>query len=87
MSAIWKTSPDLMGCLTTAQNHPAHWHLDIMTFAALCTSRDELERHVLLREATVAAWAPPRRVRQPWRSPRITSLAAAAASIVREAGL
>lgn len=41
----WKDAPDLMERLIRAQNH-LNTPIDIVTFAAFCTSRDELLRHV-----------------------------------------
>lgn len=43
----WKNEPVLMARLQAAQNTTKHAHRDIMTFAGLCDSRAELERHVL----------------------------------------
>lgn len=43
----WKAEPVLMARLQAAQNTPKHAHRDIMTFAGLCDSRAELERHVV----------------------------------------
>lgn len=59
--AVWRDNPDLMARLIEAQNHPANEHIDIMTFAALCTSREELERHVAYYEQRAANYVPPRR--------------------------
>ena len=42
----WKSNPDLMARLVTAQNHPTNIRQDIVTFAGFCSSREELERHV-----------------------------------------
>ncbi|MFG1294082.1 hypothetical protein [Xanthobacter versatilis] len=58
---IWRQCPDLMVRLTTAQNHPANVRIDIMTFATMCDSRDELERHVERYERAAAEFVPPRR--------------------------
>ncbi|MDI4667080.1 hypothetical protein K9U40_22550 [Xanthobacter autotrophicus] len=58
---IWRQSPDLMVRLTTAQNHPANARTDIMTFAGMCDSREELERHVARYERAAAEFVPPRR--------------------------
>ena len=52
--AIWKQNPDLMERLTRAQN-ALRTPIDIMTFAGMCDSREELEAHVLRYEAHVAA--------------------------------
>lgn len=48
--AIWKQNPDLMQRLRTAQNHPKNCSIDIMTFAGMCDSHEELERHVVRYE-------------------------------------
>jgi hypothetical protein len=42
----WKDAPDLMARLSRTQNHPANENQDIMTFAGMCSSEDELLRHV-----------------------------------------
>jgi hypothetical protein len=52
----WRDAPDLIARLTTAQNHPRFDHQDIMTFAGFFTSREELERHVVAKEAGAAAY-------------------------------
>lgn len=52
----WKQHPDLMRRLVQAQNHPANIGRDVVTFAGLCDSREELERHVLACEDTVATF-------------------------------
>ena len=44
----WTMAPDLMDRLTRAQNR--HTSQDIMTFAGMCGSRAELERHVIRYE-------------------------------------
>jgi hypothetical protein len=44
--STWKQNPDLMERLTEAQNSPALEHQDVMTWAAMCSTRDELLRHV-----------------------------------------
>lgn len=48
--AIWKQNPDLMDRLSKAQNHPKNINADIMTFAGMCDSREELERYVIRYE-------------------------------------
>lgn len=53
----WTQAPDLIARLTTAQN-VLLTPIDIMTFAHWCSSRDELERHVLRYEAVVAEQKP-----------------------------
>ncbi|MFG1306024.1 hypothetical protein V5F34_18035 [Xanthobacter autotrophicus] len=58
---IWRQRPDLMVRLTTAQNTPANARIDIMTFAGMCDSREELERHVERYERAAAEFVPPRR--------------------------
>lgn len=52
----WRNAPDLMARLTTAQNHPANENRDVMTFAGMCDSRAELERHVLHCEDAATRW-------------------------------
>lgn len=42
--AVWRDNPDLMARLTAAQN--VLQHIDIVTFAGMCDSREELLRHV-----------------------------------------
>lgn len=42
----FKDAPDLMVDLVQAQNHPANINQDIMSFAAMASSRDELEAHI-----------------------------------------
>jgi hypothetical protein len=53
----WKDAPDLMARLTTAQNHRRNWNVDVMTFAGMCDSREQLQAHVEYYEkrATVSA--------------------------------
>lgn len=51
--AVWKQNPDLMDRLGAAQN-ALRTPIDIMTFAGMCDSRDELERHVVRYEQAVA---------------------------------
>ena len=46
----WKQAPDLMARLTTAQNNGRNDNIDIMTFAGMCDSREELETHVIRYE-------------------------------------
>lgn len=45
----WRQAPDLMQRLQRAQNALSA-PIDIMTFAAFCGSREELERHVAYYE-------------------------------------
>lgn len=52
--STWQANPDLMDRLITAQNR-LHTPIDIVTFAAFCDDRDELERHVVRYEERVAA--------------------------------
>jgi hypothetical protein len=54
----WKDSPELMGRLATVQNHAAHAHIDIMTFAGMCDSEQELRRHVEWYEAKAITYRP-----------------------------
>lgn len=63
MAAIWQTETDLMERLTSAQNHPVHNHLDIMSFAGMCDSRAELEGHVIRAEKRAAEYVQPKRRR------------------------
>ena len=58
MSAIWKSCPDLMERLGETQNHPAHVNQDIMTWAAMCDTREELEAHVIRNEESAANYVP-----------------------------
>lgn len=44
--STWRANPDLMTRLTTAQNHQANINQDIMTFAGMCDTREELLAHV-----------------------------------------
>jgi hypothetical protein len=52
----WKDAPDLMDALARAQNHPANIGQDIMTFAGMCDSRDELELHLCRYEIRAQNW-------------------------------
>lgn len=49
----WQDAPDLMARLTNAQNR-LRTPIDIVSFAAFCESRAELERHVVRYEQQVA---------------------------------
>jgi hypothetical protein len=51
--AIWRTETDLMDRLANAQN-ALRAPIDIMTFAGMCSTRAELERHVIRYETQVA---------------------------------
>ena len=51
----WRDAPDLMDRLIAAQNHPSNATHDILTFAGLCDSRAELQRHVEHCEAVIPA--------------------------------
>ncbi len=53
----YRKEPELMDRLSAAQNADANQHIDIMTFAALCESRAELERHVSFYETQAAVLA------------------------------
>lgn len=57
----WRECKDLMARLTETQNHPCFEHQDILTWAALCESRDELLRHVEACERRAANYVAPRR--------------------------
>jgi hypothetical protein len=52
-SFTWRDAPDLMARLTAAQNSISA-PIDIMTFAGFCSSREELERHVVRYESRAA---------------------------------
>lgn len=43
--AIWRDEPELMDWLRDLQNHPLHTNIDIMSFADMCASREELLDH------------------------------------------
>lgn len=43
--AIWQQHPDFMAWLTDLQNHPRFEAQDIMSFAGMCSTFDELHRH------------------------------------------
>lgn len=58
----WRDADDLMARLASAQR-ALRTPIDIMTFAAFCDTRDELEAHVDRYEAEVAA-QPQRRTRR-----------------------
>jgi hypothetical protein len=64
MSATWKSCPDLMNRLAVAQNHEANIHQDIMTWAAMCDTREELEAHVVHAEGRAANYVAPVRRRR-----------------------
>lgn len=51
--AIWQQHPDLMDRLNAVQNRDTR--RDIVSFAGLCESREELERHVVACEDRQAA--------------------------------
>jgi hypothetical protein len=55
----WKNEPELMARLTTAQDS-LNTPIDIVTFAGMCASREELERHVAYYEQRVAQQSKPR---------------------------
>jgi len=59
----WRDTPDLIERLTEAQNSQALEHQDVMTWAGMCDSREELERHVVTCEGRVARWVAPVRRR------------------------
>lgn len=50
--SAWRANPDLMDRLIAAQNHLIV-PVDIVTFAGMCDSREELERHVVRYEGEV----------------------------------
>lgn len=54
----FQTEIDLMDRLAEVQNHPCFEHQDIMTWAAMCDDRAELERHVVRNEERAARWVP-----------------------------
>jgi hypothetical protein len=72
MACTWRDNPDLMSRLTEAQNSPAFEHQDILTWAAMCDTRAELERHVLNCETRAANYVP---VRRPRRSRKVVIVA------------
>lgn len=49
----WRDEPELMGRLSKAQS-ALRAPIDIMTFAGMCQSREQLERHVKYYEERVA---------------------------------
>jgi len=61
---IWKQETALMSRLADAQNHPANINQDIMTWAAMCDTREELEAHVLHAEDRAARYVAPKRRQQ-----------------------
>ena len=61
---IWKQNPDLMIRLQRVQNHPAFERQDVLTFAGMCDTREELARHVAYCEERAASYVPPRRRRK-----------------------
>jgi len=61
---IWKQETALMSRLADAQNHPANINQDIMTFAAMCDTREELEAHVLHAEDRATRYVVPVRRRR-----------------------
>jgi len=64
MATIWRDCPDLMARLEEAQNSPALEHVDVMTFAAMCDTRDDLTRHVENCEQRVRFYVQPRKRRR-----------------------
>jgi hypothetical protein len=52
----WKDEPELMADLLRAQNHPANIGQDHMSFAGMCSSRDELEMHIARLEIRAQNW-------------------------------
>lgn len=62
--SVWKNNPDLMERLGRAQNSAANVSCDILTFAGFCSSREELERHVVHYEDRAAAYVAPVRGRR-----------------------
>jgi hypothetical protein len=51
--SVWKQNPDLMERLVAAQNRLTR-PIDIVTFAAFCDTREELEAHVVRYEQEAA---------------------------------
>lgn len=47
---VWQDNPDLFGRLERAQNRVENVGVDILTFAAFCDTREELEAHVIRYE-------------------------------------
>lgn len=64
MGFSWKDAPDLIARLRSTQNHPANDMIDIMTFAGLTSSREELLRHVEHYEAREINYITPKRRRR-----------------------
>jgi len=60
----FKACQDLMDRLADAQNHDANINQDIMTWAAMCDTRDELEAHVVRAEERIARYVAPVRRRR-----------------------
>ncbi len=60
----WEQNSDLMDRLTEAQNSPALEHQDVMTWAAMCATRDELLRHVENCERRAENYVAPVRTRR-----------------------
>ena len=54
--AIWQQHPDFMAWLLDSQNHPAHEGQDIMSFAGMCSTFDELHKHCWAAERRCMAW-------------------------------
>ena len=52
--AAWRENKDLMDRLIDAQNSVALQNVDVMTFAGMCDSREELEKHVVRCEERAA---------------------------------
>ena len=54
--AIWQQHPDFMAWLRDIQNHPAFETQDIMSYAGMCATFDELQRHIWACERRKMAW-------------------------------
>lgn len=60
---VWKQAPDLMAALASVQNHPRFENVDVMTFAGMCDTVEELARHVIACENRAADYDMARGVR------------------------
>jgi hypothetical protein len=62
--SVWKSNPELMARLTSAQNHPANINQDIMTFCAFFNTVEQLQNHVEHYEERAANYVPPKKRRR-----------------------
>lgn len=56
--SIWKQNPELMNRLIACQNSKACIHIDILTFAGMVDSIEELRKHVERYETYVSQYKP-----------------------------